>query len=53
MLKKLLHWAIFIAVVLHLSSCLFFGQSYMPEVASLDHHRRARGNFVFLVPQRT
>lgn len=30
MLKKLLHWAIFIAVVLHLFSILMMEQSFMP-----------------------
>jgi cytochrome b561 len=32
MLKRLLHWAIAIAVVLQLFSCIFLGQSYMPAV---------------------
>lgn len=31
MLKRLIHWLIFIAVVLQLFSCIFLGQSYMPE----------------------
>jgi cytochrome b561 len=30
MLKQLIHWAIFIAVVLQLFSCIFMGQSFMP-----------------------
>lgn len=32
MLKKLVHWAAFIALALHLFSCVFLGQSYMPAV---------------------
>jgi cytochrome b561 len=32
MLKRLIHWAIVIAVVLQLFSCIFLGASYMPEV---------------------
>lgn len=30
MLKQAIHWIIFIAVILHLFSCIFLGQSYMP-----------------------
>jgi cytochrome b561 len=30
MLKRLLHWLIFFAVILHLYSCIFAGQSFMP-----------------------
>lgn len=30
MLKRLVHWAIFIAFVLHLTSCIFFGTSLFP-----------------------
>lgn len=32
MKKRLLHWAVFLALVLHLFSCVFLGQSYMPAV---------------------
>jgi len=31
MTKKILYWAIAIAVVLQLFSCVFMGQSFMPE----------------------
>lgn len=31
MLKRLIHWLIFIAVVLQLFSCIFLGQAFMPE----------------------
>lgn len=31
-MKQLIHWLIAIAVVLHLFSCVFLGQSYMPAV---------------------
>ena len=31
MLKQVIHWLIAIAVVLHLFSCVFLGQSFMPE----------------------
>jgi len=30
MLKRLIHWLIFIAVILQLFSCIFMGQSFMP-----------------------
>ena len=30
MLKQVIHWLIAIAVVLHLFSCVFMGQSMMP-----------------------
>lgn len=32
MLKQLIHWLVFLAVILQLFSCIFLGQSYMPEV---------------------
>ncbi|CAM5794890.1 hypothetical protein RFUL19S_03604 [Rhizobacter fulvus] len=32
MLNRLGHWVIFIALVLQLVPCVFFGQSNMPEV---------------------
>lgn len=32
MLKRLLHWIIAAAVVLHVFSCVFMGQSMMPEL---------------------
>ena len=32
MKKQMLYWAIYIAVVLHLFSCVFLGQSFMPEI---------------------
>ncbi|CAM5793135.1 hypothetical protein RFUL19S_03081 [Rhizobacter fulvus] len=32
MLKRFGHWIIFIALVLQLVSCVFFGRSNMPEV---------------------
>jgi len=32
MLKQLLHWAVFIALALHLAACIFGGQSYMPAL---------------------
>jgi hypothetical protein len=31
-LKRLINWLVFIAVVLHLFSCAFLGQSFMPEL---------------------
>jgi cytochrome b561 len=31
MLKRLIHWLVFIAFVLHLVACIFLGQSFMPE----------------------
>jgi hypothetical protein len=31
-MKKFIHWLIVAAVVLHLFSCVFLGQSYMPAV---------------------
>jgi len=31
MLKRLLHWVVVIALVLHLFSCVFLGKSYMPD----------------------
>jgi predicted small lipoprotein YifL len=31
-MKRVIHWLIIIAVVLHLFSCVFLGQSYMPEL---------------------
>lgn len=31
MLKQVIHWLIFIAVILQLFSCIFMGVSYMPE----------------------
>lgn len=31
MWKQLLHWAIFISVVVNLVSCIFFGVTFMPE----------------------
>lgn len=31
MLKQVIHWLIFFAVILHLFSCVFMGVSYMPE----------------------
>lgn len=30
MIKQIIHWAIFIAVILQLFSCIFMGQSFMP-----------------------
>ena len=32
LLKQVIHWAIAIAVVLQLFSCVFMGVSYMPEM---------------------
>lgn len=32
MLKRFGHWVIFITLVLHLCSCIFTGQSFMPEL---------------------
>lgn len=37
MLKQIVHWAIFIAVILHLFSCIFLGQSFMPETLDMAH----------------
>jgi hypothetical protein len=31
-MKKFIHWLIVAAVVLHLFSCVFLGQAYMPAV---------------------
>ncbi len=30
MIKVIIHWAVFIALALHLFSCVFMGQSFMP-----------------------
>lgn len=35
MLRTLVHWLVFIAVILHLFSCIFTGQSFMPETYDL------------------
>jgi hypothetical protein len=32
MLKRFVHWLVFIALVLHLFSCIFLGVNNMPEV---------------------
>lgn len=32
MLKRLVHWLIAIALVLHLVSCLVFGEAHLPEL---------------------
>lgn len=32
MLKKTLQWAVFIALTLHLFSCIFMGQSFIPLI---------------------
>ncbi len=37
MIKKTVHWLVFIALVLHLLSCVFGGASHMPE--TLDFMR--------------
>lgn len=31
-MKKLLHWAVFIALALQLFSCVFLGETHMPAV---------------------
>jgi len=31
-MKQFIHWLIFIAVILQLFSCIFTGQSFMPEI---------------------
>lgn len=31
-LTEIVHWLVFFAVILHLFSCIFLGQSHMPEV---------------------
>ena len=31
MLKMIVHWLVFLAVIAHLFSCIFLGQSYMPD----------------------
>lgn len=30
--NKILHWVIFLAVILQLASCIFTGQIYLPEL---------------------
>jgi Ni,Fe-hydrogenase I cytochrome b subunit len=32
LIKRFVHWLIAVAVVLHLFSCIFLGQSFMPGV---------------------
>ena len=32
MLKRLLHWAIFVSLILHLFSCVVLGQDHMPQL---------------------
>lgn len=32
MLKMIVHWLVFLAVVGHLVSCIVFGQDFMPEI---------------------
>ena len=32
LIKQIVHWLVFFAVILHLFSCIFLGQSHMPEV---------------------
>lgn len=37
MIKQIIHWAIFIAVILQLFSCVFMGVSFMPETLDMAH----------------
>lgn len=30
MMKRLVHWAVFIALAVHLFSCVFLGQNHVP-----------------------
>jgi cytochrome b subunit of formate dehydrogenase len=35
MIKRAVHWLVAIAVVLHLFSCIFLGESYMPSTMDM------------------
>ena len=35
MLKQIVHWLIFIAVIIQLFSCVFMGQSFMPDALDM------------------